>query len=73
VNTGHRIVYPFSDDEVKQQIQEEVGIKPEFAMEAANAGGGEGTVQRAKEMRKSCDQGVTPSCRSRSITSNSPQ
>jgi hypothetical protein len=42
VNTGHRIVYPFSDDEVKQQIQEEVGIKPEFAIEAANAGGGEG-------------------------------
>jgi carbonic anhydrase len=34
VNTGHRIVYPFSDDEVKQQIQEEVGIKPEFALEA---------------------------------------
>jgi carbonic anhydrase len=24
----------FTDDEVKQQIQEEVGIKPEFAMEA---------------------------------------
>lgn len=24
----------FSDDEVKQQIQEDVGIKPEFAMEA---------------------------------------
>ncbi len=24
----------FSDDEVKQQIQEEVGIKPEFALEA---------------------------------------
>jgi hypothetical protein len=42
VNTGHRIVYPFSDDEVKQQSQEEVGIKPEFAIEAANAGGGEG-------------------------------
>lgn len=42
MNTGHRIVYPFSDDEVKQQSQEEVGIKPEFAIEAANAGGGEG-------------------------------
>jgi hypothetical protein len=53
VNTGHRIVYPFSDDEVKQQIQEEVGIKPEFAIEAANAGGGEReTIQRAKETRK---------------------
>jgi hypothetical protein len=39
VNTGHRIVYPFSDDEVKQQIQEEVGIKPVFAIEVANAGG----------------------------------
>lgn len=42
MSTGHRGVYPFSDNGVKQQIQEEVGIKPEFAIEAANAGGGEG-------------------------------
>jgi hypothetical protein len=53
VNTGHRMVYPFSDDEVKQQIQEEVGIKPEFAIEAANVGGegdhaaGEGDEKKA--------------------------
>ncbi len=34
VNTGHRIVHPLSDDEEKQQIQEEGGVKREFAIEA---------------------------------------